>query len=128
MENPVAFTVILNGDFVPSAGEKIPYNNIVTNVGNGYSTARREFVCPHTGRYVFYAAGYAMNAATCNLDIVKNIRVSGLHFNQAQGAMGSNMAVLELVEADNVSIISATSACQLHGIEELTTFSGFRIN
>ena len=129
MENPVAFAVTLDGNFAPSVDEKIPYSNIVTNVGNGYITERREFVCPHAGLYVFYAAGYAANGASCYLDIMKNdILFSRLFFSQAVGAMGSNMVVLELVEADNVSIMCANSGCQLHGTEDLTTFSGFKIN
>ena len=129
MEEPVAFTVTLNGDFAPSAGEKIPYNKIVTNVGHGYITERREFVCPQAGLYVFYAAGYAKNGATCYLDIRKNdILISNMFFTENHHTMGSNMAVLELVEADNVSIISANSGCQLHGTYVFTTFSGFRIN
>ena len=129
VENPVAFTVDLEGNYSPSAQEKIPYNNIITNVGNGYITERREFVCPHAGLYVFYITGYGRNSATCRLDITKNgILVTRVLIDHATYTMGSNMAVLELVEAENVSVVSAQTACQLYGDEALTTFSGFRIN
>ena len=129
MEDPVAFSVILDGDYNPSEGEKIPYTWIVTNVGSGYITQRQEFVCPHTGLYVFYAAGYASNGANCWLDIMKNdVAVGRLYFVQSYGSTGTNMFALELVEADTVSVTSVHSGCQLLGTEKLTTFSGFRIN
>ena len=129
MESPVAFTVDLESHYSPSDQEKTPYNKIITNVGNGYITERREFVCPHAGLYVFYVTGYGINASSCWLDITKN----GIPFTQAlivhsNYSMGSNMAVLELVEADNVSVVSAQTACQLFGSSALSTFSGFRIN
>ena len=128
MEVPVAFTVYLNGDLTVSSGDKIPYDNIVINVGNGYSTSRREFVCPHAGLYVFYGAGYAVLGANCYLDIRKNnIALTTLYFREDHRTMGSNMAIVELAEGDNVSITSASSGCKLHGSKLFTTFSGFRI-
>ena len=129
VENPVAFSVALDGAYAPSADEKIPYNDIITNVGNGYITERREFVCPHAGLYVFYAAGYAVNGASCWLEIMKNdILVGRLWFTQTTYAMGSNMFVLELVGADNVAVKSVESGCHLWGGDVVNTFSGFRIN
>ena len=129
LENPVAFTVDLEGDYSPSYQEKIPYNNIITNVANGYITERREFVCPHTGLYVFYVTGYGTNAVSCWLDITKNnIPVTQAVIVHSYYTMGSNMAVLELVEADIVSVVNVLAECQLNGNQGLTTFSGFRIN
>ena len=129
VENPVAFTVDLEGHYSPSTQEKIPYNKIITNVGNGYITERREFVCPHAGLYAFYVTGYGYNGATCYLDITKNgIPVTEAIIVHPSLTMGSNMAVLELVEADNVSVVSGQAGCYLNGVQRVSTFSGFRIN
>ena len=129
VENPVAFTVSLEDNYSPGAQEKIPYSNIITNVGNGYISERREFVCPQAGLYVFYVTGYGRNSAACRLDITKNGSIMTRAFIvHLHSSMGSNMAVLELAEADNVSVVSAIAACELSGEELLSTFSGFRIN
>ena len=128
VENPVAFTVALEDHYSPSAQEKIPYNTIITNVGNGYIRERREFVCPHAGLYVFYVTGYGINEATCNFDITKNgITITRMIYVHIYYTMGSTMAVLELVDADTVSVVCVYAACQLGG-GIYNTFSGFRIN
>ena len=130
VEDPVAFSVSLQDNYSPSDQEKIPYSNIITNVGNGYITERREFVCPHAGLYVFYAGGYGRNDAACRLDITKNdIFVGRAYFRQDYRAMGSNLFVLELGGGEAVSVVSGEGGCQLTGNDNsLTSFSGFRIN
>ena len=129
MEDPVAFSVILDGDYNPSEGEKIPYTWIVTNVGSGYITQRNEFVCPHSGLYVFYIAGYGTNDASCTLAIMKNdVEVGRMIIHHSYRTTGTNMFALELVEADTVSVTSVQSGCQLYGTQSFNTFSGFRIN
>ena len=129
VDDPVAFTAILNGHYNPSEGEKVPYSSIITNVGGGYITQRNEFVCLHTGLYIFYVAAYAGNTANCRLAIMKNdVEVIRLYTVNTYGTTGTNMLVLELVEVDTVSVTSAQSGCQLWGTESFNTFSGFRIN
>ena len=121
--------MVLEGDTNPGAGEKIPYNRVITNVGNGYITARNEFVCPTAGLYVFYFAGYGRNNADCYLDIVKNDAEVGVrgYAHQEYRSTGTNMAVLELDQADLVYIRNLSSGCQLWGTANFNAFSGFKI-
>ena len=129
MENPVGFSVLLEGNVSPGAGAKIPYNAVVTNVGNAYSTQRDEFICPHQGLYVFYVAGYATQDTTCRFAITKNAdEIGQAYINHPFRSTGTNMFVLELEEADLVSVIIVASGCRLYGNEKYNSFSGFRIN
>ena len=128
VEEPVAFTAILDGHYSPSADEKVTYSIIVTNVGNGYSTDRKEFITPHAGTYVFYVALYAHNNAACWVDIMKNgVQTNTAHSNHNGYNTGTTMVVLELAVGDIVSVVVTESGCQLYGIRKLNSFSGFRM-
>ena len=127
LEDAVGFTVILNGHYNPGDGEKIPYQIIETNIGNGYSSDRNEFICPNTGRYVFYVAVYA-NSGMCWNDIMKNgVQTNTAHANRDGLNTGTTMVVLELAVGDIVSVVVTESGCQLYGIRKLNSFSGFRM-
>ena len=105
MEDTVAFTVTLDGSYSPGTGDKIPYNNVITNIGNGYITQRDEFVCPQAGVYVFYAALIAEVETACRLDFYKNDEKIGRSYSRQNSSLtsqGSNMFLLELQEADTV--------------------------
>ena len=130
MEDTVAFTVTLDGDYSPVTGEKIPYRTVITNIGGGYHTQRNEFVSPQAGAYVFYAAILALDGSACRLDFFKNVELIGgrVYSDQDQATnQGFNMVLLELQEADTVSMIAA-NGCVIHGGDNYSTFSGFKIN
>ena len=128
LEDTVAFTVALDGHYSPGTGEKIPYNNIITNIGNGYITQRNEFVCPQAGLYVFYAAVLATSDSTCWVEFYKDDEMIGTTYSHHSPYIpGSNMFLLELQEADTVSMRGA-SGCTMHGGSNYNTFSGFKIN
>ena len=128
MEGTVAFTVALDGHYSPAIGEKIPYTNVITNIGNGYITQRDEFVCPLAGTYVFYDALLATGSVDCYLGFYRNEEQIGQVFSRASAIVhASNMFLLELSEADAVSI-RAVASCTMQGSENYSTFSGFRID
>ena len=123
MEDTVAFTVALNGQYSPSMNEKIPYNNIITNIGSGYITQSDEFVCPPAGAYVFYSSTFY------KLDFYKNEEMIGSAYSsnsQSNSGPGSNMFLFELQEAETVSMRAAYS-CTMHGDNNYCTFSGVKI-
>ena len=129
VDHPVGFTAILDGTINLSAGEKVPYSIIVTNVGNGYNTDRSEFICPNSGIYVFYVNIYAYIETTCRLDIMKNgVQTNRAHSSHLGFDTGTTMAVLELEEGDIVSSVISDNECQVYGDDKLTSFSGFRIH
>ena len=128
MEGTVAFTVALDGHYSPAIGEKIPYNNVITNIGNGYITQRDEFICPLAGTYVFNAALIATGLDDCYVYFYRNEEQIGQVFSRASALVhGSNMFLLELSEADTVSM-RAASSCTVHGSNNFSTFSGFRMD
>ena len=128
LEDMVAFTVALGGDYSPVTGEKIPYNSVITNIGNGYIIQRNEFVCPQAGAYVFYAAVLAASDSACRLDFYKDDEeIGGAYSRHSPSTPGSNMFLFELQEADTVSL-RAGVGCTMNGGNNHNTFSGFKIN
>ena len=124
----VAFTVALDGNYSPATGEKIPYNNVITNIGSGYIIQRNEFVCPQAGLYVFYASVFAESDSTCRLEFYKDDEMIGrVYSHHSPHIPGSNMFLLELQEAETMSI-SAGNGCTMYGSFNYNTFSGFKIN
>ena len=119
----------LDGHHAPVTGEKIPYNTVITNIGNGYITQRDEFVCPQAGAYVFNAAVVATSDSTCWLDFHKNEEKIGRAYSRENSltSQGSNMFLLELQEADTVSM-RAGQGCTINGNDNYSSFSGFKIN
>ena len=129
LEDTVAFTVTLDGHYSPGTGEKIPYNSVITNIGNGYVTQRDEFVCPQAGVYMFNAVVMAMSGSDCQLDFHKNEEEIGRAYSRDDTltSQGSNMFLLELQEADTVSM-RAAQGCTMQGNNNFCSFSGFKIN
>ena len=130
MENSIGFTVMITGgDHSPPNNARIEYNTVVTNKGGGYSVQRNEFVTPEVGTYAFYTAAMAINNGVCKLALYKNEEVVGhIYSDHNVDAMGSNMFVLELSEADAVSVRAVASGCQMNGGDNYNTFSGFKLN
>ena len=128
-DDTVAFTVLLEADVSPSAGEKVQYNQIVTNVGGAYVPERREFVCPSEGVYIFHSSNLAFGGNQCKLDFYKNeddvARTWSDNSNQPHG-QGGSLVVLELASGDTVSI-RAENGCTMNGNEKYNVFSGFKV-
>ena len=125
----VAFTAIVATNYSPGLQEKINYDNIITNVGGGYTSEKNEFVCDEPGTYLFYANVNPMDNTACHLYIARNgIEVSRLFGNSEATNTGSNMAILELDIGDAVAVYRGTSACTLYGALPYNTFAGFKIN
>ena len=128
LEDMVAFTVALDGNYSPGTGEKIPYNTVINNIGNGYITQRNEFVCPQAGLYVFYASVLATSDSACRFDFYKDEEMIGsVYSRHSPSTPGSNMFLLELQEADTVSLRTGVG-CTMNGTFNYNTFSGFKIN
>ena len=123
MEDTVAFTVTLDGHYYAVTDEKIQYNNVITNIGNGYITQRDEFVCPQAGAYMFNAAVVATSRSDCRLDFYKNDEKIGRAYSKEGSitSQGSNMFFLELQEVDTVSM-KAAIGCTMNGSTNYCSF------
>ena len=87
-------------------------------------------MCPVAGVYAFHATVMSLGSSQCRLDLYKNEEFVGRMWSDATGPIGQggNMFVLELQEADSVSVRSTyTVACTLNGDQMYTTFTGFKI-
>merc|ERR1711894_627741 len=95
--NTVAFTVQLTSTIAVASYGRIPYNNVLTNIGGGYSIQRNEFVAPEAGTYVFSAGDWP--SGSCILGFSRDEENLG---NMIWGtttqpqSIGSNTIVLEL--------------------------------
>lgn len=105
------------------------FNQVISNIGNGYNNCTGVFSAPTTGTYVFYASAVEHNKQNLQLDIVLNsvpkVRLMG--YLSAAYQTGTNMVVLPLKRGDKVWVRhSYGTGYWTHNVP-LTTFSGFMI-
>ena len=128
LKEMVAFTLALDGNYSPDTDEKIPYNNIITNIGNGYITKRDEFVCSQACFYVFFVSVLATSDLPFWLDFYNDTEKIGTAYSKhSPDSSSSNMFLLELQEADTVSA-RAANGCTMYVSNNYNTISGFKIN
>ena len=88
-------------------------------------------MCPLAGVYAFHATVHAVGGTRCRLDLYKNEQAIGRMWSDCSNAphgQGGNMFVLELQDADTVSLRSTyPEVCTVQGEEMYNTFSGFKI-
>jgi len=87
-----------------SDNQKIVMTDVLTNVGNGYSSRSGTFTCPVSGTYVFTATVLAMQSKYLETEIVRNgdsiakLFSGGYHYFTS----GSNTVVVNLHHGDSV--------------------------
>ncbi|KAH3798561.1 complement C1q tumor necrosis factor-related protein 3-like [Dreissena polymorpha] len=55
----IAFTAFLSGQPIEiNENDRVPYNAVELNLGNGYDVTKHEFTCPANGVYVFHSSLY----------------------------------------------------------------------
>merc|ERR1711894_688087 len=111
----VAFSAGLGKHQYLTAGQRVKYDTIYTNVGGGYDTNTGTFTCPRAGLYVFQF--HALSHSNSNMWLEQ-------HY-----AAGGNSVILRLAKNDQV-YVQATDASDLYGQpdEVYGTFSGYLIS
>ncbi|OWF56505.1 uncharacterized protein LOC110446775 [Mizuhopecten yessoensis] len=127
--NQVGFYVTLRGLRGVSLGshQTIPFDNVVTNVGNGYSKMNGIFSAPVDGIYSFTAIVRSYMNSEAHLIITKNGERIGNVYKGDQDRTATCTAVLVLNAGDHVYVQNTNaSVTDLFGFD-YSSFSGFLI-
>ena len=105
------------------------FNQVISNVGNGYDPKTGVFTAPKAGTYVFYVAAMEYGTQYLRLDIaINNVpKVRLLGYSSTAHQTGTNMAAQYLKRGDNVRVIHSYGKGYYSTSVPLTTFTGFMI-
>lgn len=119
----VAFHAWLS-HWVPKKGETIKYNQVTTNIGNGYNSNTGKFVAPVSGVYMF-AATVTGRKGFAHLDIIKNYhRVGNVRSEETKDLdSGTKVIVLKLNASDAVYLRH-----EVGGSHDLFTYMNYGFN
>ena len=125
----IAFTAGITSSSTTWNSGTLIFNNVISNVGNGYNHRTGVFTAPVAGTYVFYFTAVEYNTQTLGLDIVLNSvsKVRLLGSNKAGYQTGTNMVVLTLKRQDRVWVKhSYGKGYHTHNVP-MVTFTGFML-
>ena len=104
--------------------QDIVFNDVITNIGNGYHKTHGIFVAPVAGVYVFYASLHAY-AGQNHAKLMKNGQMLAMFDVVLSSDTNSQMVIIELEAGDDVSVQNADYPDRIfHGLY-YTTFSGY---
>ncbi|XP_053390687.1 complement C1q-like protein 3 [Mercenaria mercenaria] len=114
--------------------QPIPYNNIITNIGNGFSQYTHVFTCPVTGLYMFTFtvctddfSQFIAKLVVDNQNIVGAVSELSSKYREIQG---SNTAVIQVSKGQSVWVSfigSADNTIRSDDDYRFAAFSGFLI-
>ncbi|XP_076079221.1 complement C1q-like protein 3 [Mytilus galloprovincialis] len=111
-----------------SDGQKVIFDGIWTNVGNGYKPSTGIFKAPHPGLYQFTAVLMSNNGVVMNVYLCRNrLRIATSYLTGDGYNTGTFDVVLTLQKGDKVHIKSSTSESIYSDSSKYITFSGYRI-
>jgi len=129
-EEKLAFTAYTDKPMTPSPTEIIKFDQVLTNIGDGYNVNSGMFTANQNGLYLF---SFTVSEVAENHFIWADLLVNGVKqletaaetFHKDQDVQGTNMAVVSLQSGDLVWVATRT-ATQLPGgpAYRLTTFTG----
>ena len=106
----VAFTASPTITRTYGPGQTILFDNLITSVGGGYSTATSFFTCPQDGVYAFHVSVYSQSGLKLHATIHHSSRgelVNALVDNTDESVSGnqsSNLVIVECLAGENVSV------------------------
>ena len=112
------------------ANQNIIFDNVVTNIGNGYNLHQGVFVAPVAGTYVFFSTVLANNDGEAWVHIAVNGKnMANFYARGTDGRhdSGSQMIVVTLNQGDDVSVQSNSTPESVYG-SSYTTFSGYLLS
>ncbi|XP_053397480.1 complement C1q tumor necrosis factor-related protein 3-like [Mercenaria mercenaria] len=104
-EEPVAFFATLRKHMVNTGVHQvIPFENVITNVGNGYNPHAGDFRAPATGIYIFSVSLMTYHDSTSGDYAIRRngTVVSSMYL---RGETGSQTVVYELNKGDDIAVI-----------------------
>ncbi|KAL4233846.1 hypothetical protein ACF0H5_008522 [Mactra antiquata] len=129
VESPVAFFATIGNHHLEHAGvnQVIVYDNIVTNVGNGYNKLIGVFTAPVDGIYVFSSTMVAHVHQNAHSSFYKNNdRLNIMFASGVESAFDTSSAtiVLQLSKGDLITVRNGDADTSIHGFDH-SSFSGF---
>lgn len=129
----IAFTAGLSHSILHApAYQNIIFDDVETNIGNGYNSRIGIFTAPVSGTYVFYTSILVYN----NREIFCRIVVNGVNKANAYARgtdnrldQGSQLIVVQLHQGDQVAVQNKMDDDAIFGNADIwTTFSGFLLH
>ncbi len=116
----VAFSVHLLGDKKINlpAGSVVIYDQVVTNIGNGYNKHTGIFTVPTAGTYFFNIYFMSYNPSTTALGIFVNNEVQCTSYGNTNYGVGTCSIIKDLNVGDVVSVVTLsyyTAGAHLYG-------------
>ncbi|KAL4234622.1 positive regulation of adiponectin secretion [Mactra antiquata] len=127
----IAFSAGLTGTKNKAGiNEKIIFDQVITNVGNGYNNLLGEFVAPVHGIYIFHASVMAESnkEVYCRFVVNGTYHLNAMYANGFNGGhgQGSQSTIVLLKQHDSVSVQNmATEGTIFSSVDLYTFFSGF---
>ena len=107
--------------------QPVVFDNVITNIGNGYHSHVGTFIAPVSGTYVFSVTLMTGWNQAAGYEIVKNGSMISRIYNSVQTSgynSGSQTFILQLKQNDDIVIQNSNSDKNNHG-DHYSTFAGF---
>ena len=105
-------------------GQNIIFDNVLTNIGNGYNSINGIFMAPIAGVYVFHASVLS-NSVHCHTNLMKNTQVLARFETHEIYDHASHIAIVEVQAGDNITVQNADWTNRSYYGSYFSTFSGF---
>ncbi|KAL4225810.1 hypothetical protein ACF0H5_013800 [Mactra antiquata] len=105
------------------SNQQIPFQNVITNIGNGYNKYSGDFRVPVSGVYVFSATITPHSGHSTHYYFVVNGQAES-YFYSYYGSSATQQAVLNLNAGDTIAVHASDSGYRIDG-SGYSSFSGF---
>ncbi|XP_078317585.1 complement C1q-like protein 3 [Crassostrea virginica] len=128
-QRKVAFTAAVKSHSRTWNSGTLIFNQVISNVGDGYNPKTGIFTAPMDGMYVFYVAAVEYQKQFLKLDILINnvLKVRLMGYSSASYQTGTNMVAEYLRRGDVVSVVRNLGTGYHSESIPMTTFTGFMI-
>ncbi|XP_052087206.1 uncharacterized protein LOC127724314 [Mytilus californianus] len=124
----VAFSAYRPSPQTLSSGEKVIFDGVWTNVGNGYEPSTGVFKAPHPGLYHMTAVVMSYSGTSLGLDLYhNNLEITRSYLSGDGYKTGIFDVVLNLQKGDKVHIESSGTYTIYSNHHKFITYSGYRI-
>lgn len=124
-QSPVAFSAYRTGSQSLTSGTKVLFNQVWTNVGNGYETSTGIFTAPRAGLYHITAVVMSLNGKTLFLTLYHNkVATAGSYVTGRSYETGTFDVIFSLQKGDEVYISGRGGYTLYSNSNTYVTFSG----
>ena len=121
----IAFHAMMSEDLVSNIGQRVVFDDVITNIGKAYNPHTGHFTVPYDGLYFFTVSFLKRYSSNLTLTMLINSRTisRGHATNSTSGATtGSMNAAVFLKKGDVVRIIGSSVNARIH--DDWTYYAG----